>query len=817
MADATLAFNIVTRYRDTGATAAARDMNKLSQSGSRMGGALKSAAKVGAVALGVGLVAVTKKSITLEAEFSKTMNVLQATAGASGAEMKSLSALAIKMGADTAFSASDASAAMLELARGGIKPAQIEAGALAGTMTLAAAGELGMADAANITVKAMGQFNLKGKDAASIAAALAGAANASTSNVSELSQALAAGGLAADSVNFSLQETTGVLAAFANNGLRGSDAGTSLKTMLDRLHPSTEKQATALDDLGLATGRFGSAFIKNNGEYKSAAQIAELLHNATEGLSASQRKAAITTIFGSDAQRAATILAKEGGKGIREMTKATSDQGSAQRAAAANMKGTAGALEAMRGSIETAMLAFGLAIQPLTIFGAKVVATIANGAVPIIQKFGDVLKKNLGQIDLKKITSGLGSLDMSGFAASFEGLGPAFSKLGAAIGKIDFGALRDALGEGVSDTISVFSVAIGFAADHVDTLAKYLPLLVAAFIAYKAAQGASNVVAIAHLPILAAQVVANLALASSQRALAAQLALLNGVERVGMLTRLRATAATVASTVASLAVSAATKAWAATQWLLNAALTANPIGLVVVAIALLVGGLVLAYKKSETFRKIVNGAFNAVKNVAVSVFNAVKNAAGAAFDWIKGHWKLILAILTGPFGIAVLVIAKNWSKIKDGAAKVKEFITDKFSSLIDWFKGIPSKITAATSGAWDGLKNGFRGVLNSIIGWWNNLSFGFPGVDKGPIHIPGVTISTPNIPYLAKGGIVNRPTLAMIGEAGPEAVVPLSRGGRDFGGGDITIPITLQLEGETVIRAILKYQRRTGKTILVGA
>lgn len=292
---------------------------------------------------------------------------------------------------------------------------------------------------------------------------------------------------------------------------------------------------------------------------------------------------------------------------------------------------------------------------------------------------------------------------------------------------------------------------------------------------------------------------------------------MNTVSAVQLVILKAQTVGTLEYAVVSKAAAVGTKIWAAGQWLLNAALTANPIGLVIVAIAALVGGLILAYKKSETFRKIVNGAFNAVKNVAMSVFNAVKNAAGNALDWIKSHWKLILAILTGPFGIAVFVIAKNWSKIREGAAKAKEFITDRFGALVDWFKGIGGKISAATSGAWDGLKNGFRSVINTIIGWWNNLSFSIPGFNKGPINIPGVSLSTPNIPYLAKGGIVNRPTLAMIGEAGPEAVVPLSRGGRDFGGGDITIPITLQLEGETVVRALLKYQRRTGKTILVGA
>lgn len=197
--------------------------------------------------------------------------------------------------------------------------------------------------------------------------------------------------------------------------------------------------------------------------------------------------------------------------------------------------------------------------------------------------------------------------DVSKFLA---GAGDGASKLGDALSKVDLSKLGDALGNGVNDTLSVFSVVVGFAADHVDTLAKYLPLLITAFIAYKGAQAAANLVSLASVPITAGQVVANLALASAMRGYTAQLILQNGTERVTMLTRIRATVVTVASTTASLAAAAATKVMAAGQWLLNAALTANPIGLVVAAVAGLIGGFVLLYKHSETFRGAVDTLWN---------------------------------------------------------------------------------------------------------------------------------------------------------------------------------------------------------------
>jgi TP901 family phage tail tape measure protein len=358
------------------------------KSGSRFGGMMAVGLKTGALAGGVAVAALTKQAVSLEAEFSKTMNVLRATTGASSKEMQNLSDLAMKMGADTVFSASDAGQAMLELARGGIKPAEIAAGGIQGTLTLAAAGELEMAEAANIAVKSMGQFNLAGKDMDGVAAALAGAANASSASVRDMSQALAQGGLAANSVGFSVQETTAVLAAFSNAGLEGSDAGTSMKTMLDRLQPATEKSSAALEKMGIITKDGTNQFIKANGEFKDAADIAGLLKKGTEALDAAERKRLITQAFGSDAQRAATIFANEGAEGLNRLLKATSDTGAAQKMAAANMKGTSGAIEQLKGSVETLMLRFGQLIAPAVQAGLRWLTDLVNRAAAALSGAG---------------------------------------------------------------------------------------------------------------------------------------------------------------------------------------------------------------------------------------------------------------------------------------------------------------------------------------------------------------------------------------------------------------------------------------------
>lgn len=140
--------------------------------------------------------------------------------------------------------------------------------------------------------------------------------------------------------------------------------------------------------------------------------------------------------------------------------------------------------------------------------------------------------------------------------------------------------------------------------------------------------------------------------------------------------------ALVATTAAQKAAQIATKAWAAAQWLVNAALTANPIGIVVVAIAALVAGLILAYKQSETFRRIVDAAFG-----------AVADAARAAFGWISSNWSRLQGILTGPIESAWSIISGIFSKIKAGidavASAIRSIPTPKIPDL-NPFKSAPS-------------------------------------------------------------------------------------------------------------------------------
>lgn len=355
--------------------------------GSKMGSSMlagvgKFAGPMAAVFGGVALAGIVKDSVDLEKQFSQTMNTLGAVADVPKKQLGSLSDLALKMGADTVFSANEAADAMLELGKGGLSAATIQSGALEGTLTLAAAGGTDLATAATIASNALNTFGLEGKDMAGVADALAGGANASSASVESLAQALQQVGPGATQAGLDLQTTVGALSAFDAAGIKGSDAGTSLKTFLTRLVPATDRAATGMKRLGVdATDAHGN--------FLPLTDIAGQLSKGMEDLTDKEKTAALNMAFGSDASRAAIVLSKEGADGLQKYIDATSKSGSAQKVAAARMDGTAGALEALSGSVETAKLALGQLLAPVVVAGAKALSGAVNWITEAIQGLTD--------------------------------------------------------------------------------------------------------------------------------------------------------------------------------------------------------------------------------------------------------------------------------------------------------------------------------------------------------------------------------------------------------------------------------------------
>lgn len=338
-------------------------------------------------------------------------------------EMEDLRQLAIQTGQDTVFSATDAGNAITELAKGGLTEADIKAGALKTTMDLAASSGMDLGEAANVVVQAMGAFGLSANESAEAANALAGAAAASSTDVEPLTQALAQ-----CSAGWSIQETTAVLARFADAGIEGSDAGTSLKTMLQRLAAPTDSAATMIEQLGIQTR-------DSSGTLLGASEIAEELQDKLGGLDSASRDAALSTIFGSDAMRAATVMMNSGTEGLQKYIDAANDQEAAQRLANSQMSDGSRAIEELKGSLETAAIQIGDTLEPIVQKVAELITALVNkfsalpeGVQQVIVVVG-ILVAALGPLLMVIGQISLGISAVAGTLSKLSGIGGVVTNL----------------------------------------------------------------------------------------------------------------------------------------------------------------------------------------------------------------------------------------------------------------------------------------------------------------------------------------------------------------------------------------------------
>lgn len=301
------------------------------------------------------MAAVGAAGIKAGMEFEQGMQNIKALGGATGEELNKLKALALEMGTKTKFGATEAAKGIEELAKAGLKTEQILNGGLRGALYLATAGEISLGEAAGIASTALQAFkadNLSVSDAANI---LAGGANAAYTDVRQLQMGLAQVGAVASGVGLSFRDTASGIALFSNNGLMGSDAGTSLKSMLLNLQPESDKQTQLFKQLGIVTADGSNKFFDASQKIRSLSEIAEVLKTSLAGLTDQQRLAALNTMFGSDAIRAANILYKEGAVGVKDMQSAMSNT-TAEQVANEKMKTLSGSLTILKNNFNELMI-----------------------------------------------------------------------------------------------------------------------------------------------------------------------------------------------------------------------------------------------------------------------------------------------------------------------------------------------------------------------------------------------------------------------------------------------------------------------------
>lgn len=374
------------------------------------------------------IVGVATAAIKAAGDFEQSMNLLAQNSGAGEQAMASLKAQALDLGAKTSFSAGEAAAAMLELSKSGFDASQIMS-AVPGVLDLAAAGNLDLAKAAEIASNAVNTFQLPASKSADIANLLANAANASSIEVGDAADAFKMAGAVFSAFQGSVvgpeqavTDLTTAIALLGNMGIKGSDAGTSLKQALlqltgpsgvaknamQALYAVAQGAVTTEDELSKAIGGTKkqrqealAAIQANNeglqlegdiaydasGKMRPLREIIDLVAKATKNMSDEQRNQALTTIFGADATRSIIALLQSGEQGWDDMAAAVTKAGGAQDLANARMKGIAGAVEYFKGSVDSFLIATALpfldSLSSLVIGAADLLSAFSALPAPV--------------------------------------------------------------------------------------------------------------------------------------------------------------------------------------------------------------------------------------------------------------------------------------------------------------------------------------------------------------------------------------------------------------------------------------------------
>lgn len=619
---------VIIDYDDKGLKIAADDFEKVDTKARKASVGIQQAGTTmavagGLIAAGLGLAAKTA------IDFEKQISAIGAVSGATKNELELLRKKALQIGTDTAFGATEAALAMEELAKAGISVTDILNGAADATVALAAAGGVELPMAAELAADAMNAFQLSAKDMPKIADLIAGAANSSSISVGDFAMSLKQVGAVAKLAGADFEDTATAIALMGKVGIKGSDAGTSLKTMFMNLQPVTQRQIDLFKALGLVTADGTNKFFDQQGKLKSLAEVSQVLQDATKGMTQQQKLLALETVFGSDAIRAAATLTDAGAAGFDNMA-ASMAKVTAEEVAAARLDNTAGAIERLKGSAETAAIAFGTLLLPAI---TKVVNFLAKVA-DFLNGLSDGTKNAI--INVALLTSGF---------LLFLGL-----------------------------AVKIFQFA------------KAVQVMVIAIKAWS-----------------------------------------------------------IWARIAQ----AATATWAAIQWVLAAAMNATflIVLLVIAVIALLVAGIILLWKKNETFRKIVLAVWDAIKkaiaavvdwfmntavpflkaawekiqsffSVAWKVIKFILNALGAAFmTWlntVKRVVSVVVPIVKAAFGLITSVIKTAWTIIS-ALFEVWRTVTNAI------FAPVLRGLVALFKWAFEFIKNQVQLTLTIIMTVWNAI------------------------------------------------------------------------------------------------
>jgi TP901 family phage tail tape measure protein len=715
-----------------------------------------------AVGVAAGAATVAAKSIQMAANYESATTRLITSAGETHANIDMVRQGMLTMAGQVGDSAQSLAAAMYTVESGGRHGAE-------GLLVLRAAAEGAKAEGADLTTVAdaltsvLQDYHLKGSDAARVTSQMVAAVGAGKTTFEQFAGSLHSVLPIAAASKISFEDISAAIASMTVHGVSAEQATQNLADVIKHMVAPTHVQTAELAQLGVSSSQL-AGMLGKQGLTGTLQYLSELI---ISHMGPSGRVLMDSFNQSKDAARDVQVMVSKMPPNLQDLAKAF-------MANNISLKDWRTALKGLPPEQANLLQQFAALQNHATGFN-----DLLKSGSPAAQTYQDALRRVTGDATGLNVALQLTGENTSYVNQTVKTISGATTEAGNHVKgwsdiqstfnqrmsefKAYIGAVAIQLGNyllpAAKDVLGVTMDSVSWLAKHKDVaeaLGIAVGTLAGSFLLYKTYLLAALIVTKAHTVAVALHTAA---VNISKGAIAAWTVVQGlsnstamvwiGVQAIDFAAWVRKTAVTVASTAALVAhgiaigvVRGATLAWTAVQWLLNVALTANPIGLVIVAVGALAIGIWYLWTHSEGFRKFF-----------ISMWNSI---------W--GFLKAVGAWFAGPFAGA-FVTAYRW--IMNAAGTAADWIHNKWSAVINFFTSMPGRIRSLASGMWNGIVDAFRWAINSVIDLWNGLHF--PG-----ISIPGLgsigSIGVPQIPHLATGGLVTQGGLAKVGERGAEVV-----------------------------------------------